>query len=328
MFAARRAWALLPTGLAAELQKRGLTCDRPDLWRYLWDDNDERDAFIRSLGCDESDELPHVILAFDAMKEAAEKLAVKRGCAAPEDKWRGMAEAEAALQEKARAAASTSVIGELELLRALEPKAKERRKFRRGLERRLAQTEDSRAREKIEAEELSRWAAVLAKEITELGLPRALAADLSSDPRRSLLRAIGASRFRTIRARVRKWQTMRKWLMATFQCNWPAHAGQVVDYLEALATEPCGRTVPRSVIQGLSFMEEKGEVPYEKRLSNATMVKSTLLAIESQLQKDAPTVQKAPTYLVVMIVALELMVLDDGEQAYFRAYAWTLLVRV
>ena len=74
----------MPTGLVAELEKRGLTCERPDLWRYLWDENDERDAFIQSLGCDDPDELPHVIFAFDSMKEAAGRLPMKRGCPAPE----------------------------------------------------------------------------------------------------------------------------------------------------------------------------------------------------------------------------------------------------
>ena len=102
----------------------------------------------------------------------------------------------------------------------------------------------------------------------------------------------------------------------------------MTDYLEERAAEPCGRTVPRSVLAALSFMEEKGDVTRENRVSTTPMVRSTVSAIELALQGDALPTRKAPAFTIMLIVALEFLVEDEARAFALRSYAWVLLVRV
>ena len=76
-------------------------------------------------------------------------------------------------------------------------------------------------------------------------------------PGLAMLRCAGASRARTIRLRVRAWRKVRDFLQALHGVPWPATAAQVVDYLEMRAGEPCGRTVPGSILSALAFVEEE-----------------------------------------------------------------------
>ena len=110
------------------------------------------------------------------------------------------------------------------------------------------------------AGELAGWQGELGREIVWVGLLRATEAGLTFNPELSLLRAAGAARARTIRARVRTWQRLALWLHAACGVRWPTGTSQVTDYLEERAAETCGRSVPRSVLAALSFMEEKGDV--------------------------------------------------------------------
>ena len=75
-------------------------------------------------------------------------------------------------------------------------------------------------------------------------------------------------------------------------------------------------------------MEEKGEVPFERRLSATTILKNTLRSFEQQLQAGAPDVEKAPSYTTIMLIAPELMIISDEDPIYVRIYAWVLLIRV
>eukprot|EP00971_Amphidinium_carterae_P255294 5068136-Amphidinium_carterae.1 len=61
---------------------------------------------------------------------------------------------------------------------------------------------------------------------------------------------------------------MRLWLLAAVHKSWPSEPL----YLNALAAEPCGRTVPRGIIAVLSFFETRGGTPQGHLLSEATAV--------------------------------------------------------
>ena len=225
----------MPDVVVCTLRKKGLRPGRLDLWQYLWEDGTELDEFVSSIAVLPTAVHARVLRTFEELR----KLALSRPGRTYDDHtlMQGIAEQQQAASRAASSAAGLSLVAELERLRILEPRAKERRVFKHRLSKKLSEENDPAAREKLEAVELDRWAGELASEIALLGLPRARHADLATGPRRSLLRAVDASRFRTIRARLRKWQEMRKWLFATFQVNWPLHAGQVVDYLEFLAAE-------------------------------------------------------------------------------------------
>jgi hypothetical protein len=324
MAAAIQAWAGLPPVLRDILLQRSITPQRPDLWQYLWESEEDARTFLADVGQNSDD--PALGAALRALRVASEGAHSKRGRATAIDRALPIA-----LSERAERDARTSgsnLVGELELLKAREPKAKERRKWRRRLEKELTHADDNKTREKLEANEQDRWAGELARELDDLKLPRSVQASLTADPRRSMLRAIGATRCRTVRARLRKWQAFRRWLLATHGVSWPRHVGHLIDYLECLASEPCGRTIPRSVVLAVAFMEDKGEVDPVARISGLDILKNTLRSIEAELSRDAPEVKKAPSYLVIMLISLEGMVADKEVHPFFRVYAWTLLLRV
>eukprot|EP00971_Amphidinium_carterae_P118410 2346068-Amphidinium_carterae.1 len=65
---------------------------------------------------------------------------------------------------------------------------------------------------------------------------------------------------------------MRLWLLSAVHKSRPSEPTEVILYLNALATEPCGRTVPRGIIAALSFFETRGGTPQGHLLSEATAV--------------------------------------------------------
>ena len=158
----------------------------------------------------------------------------------------------------------------------------------------------------------------LADIISRSGLPKAQAAELTQDPPSSLRRCAGSARARTIRTRVRHFRKFADWLQVTHGASWPKHVGQLLDYLEVLAGEPCARTVPRSFLQAFGFIEEKGEVPIEERYSRAATLRTTVDDIEAKLATGAPVTVKAPSLLLVLLVALECLVCDEAAPVGVR----------
>ena len=180
----------------------------------------------------------------------------------------------------------------------------------------------------MEDQEKARWVQELADIISRSGLPRAQAAELTQDPPSSLRRCAGSARARTIRTRVRHFRKFADWLQVIHGASWPKHVGQLLDYLAILAGEPCARTVPRSSLQALSFIEEKGEVPIEERYSRVAKLRTTVDDIEAKLATGAPVTVKTPSLLLVLLVALECLVCDKAAPVGVRAFAWIKVLKV
>eukprot|EP00974_Lingulodinium_polyedra_P008892 850562-Lingulodinium_polyedra.AAC.1 len=142
-----------------------------------------------------------------------------------------------------------------------------------------------------------------------------------------MLRCAGASRARTFRTRVRTWKRVRDYLMAMYGIAWPGTAMQIVDYLESRAEEPCGRTVPHSVLSALSFLEERGEVPVESRFSRALFVIHTVDDLAAALSQGAPPTKKSPGLPVALIVAMECFVTDVTQKRFLWAFCWVKFVK-
>ena len=90
----------------------------------------------------------------------------------------------------------------------------------------------------------------------------------------------GRSRAKTIRMRIRTWHEVRAYLVVRDGAPWSKDAVLVMDYLEVLAAEPCGRTVPRSVLQALAFGEDKGGVPVGERISEDRVLQNYVADLE------------------------------------------------
>ena len=184
------------------------------------------------------------------------------------------------------------------------------------------------ARAKLEDLEKNRWTRELVDIIIESKHPLVNMANTTKDPEGTMMRCVGSLRSSTIRKRVRTWRRVRLYTLITHGVSWPAHAGQVVDYLDELAQEPCRATVPRSVLQSLAFIEAKGEVPLHVRLSEACMVKDTVEHLTASLSAATRPPKKAPAFLVVVLVSMEILVMDTSAPLYLRAFCWVKLLKV
>eukprot|EP00971_Amphidinium_carterae_P189197 3755813-Amphidinium_carterae.2 len=109
----------------------------------------------------------------------------------------------------------------------------------------------------------------------------------------------GSARCRTIRGYVRRVVKMRLWLLASVQKSWPSELTEVISYLNELAMEPCGRTVPRGIVAALSFFETRGGTPQGHLLSEATSVVDAVQSLELSLSSGAAPAKKAPGILIV-----------------------------
>eukprot|EP00974_Lingulodinium_polyedra_P079551 7702888-Lingulodinium_polyedra.AAC.1 len=62
-----------------------------------------------------------------------------------------------------------------------------------------------------------------------------------------------------LRTRLRAWRGLRRWLEQARGTLWPRGTDDVLEYLEARASEQCGRTCLRAALAGLRFMVDVGQ---------------------------------------------------------------------
>jgi hypothetical protein len=143
-----------------------------------------------------------------------------------------------------------------------------------------------------------------------------------------LERAAGKLRPKTIRLRLRTFLKFQCWLRLASGVNFPSSIVQVTDYVEERFAEPCPRTVPQSVLDSLAFMEDKGGVARQDRLSLDPSLLNTIQCMTKDLEKYSTLTAKAPPHLIVTMISLELYVCNVEHEAYPRAFAWLKLVKI
>ncbi len=186
---------------------------------------------------------------------------------------------------------------------------------------------DGRAREKAEETERNKWLGRLQTILDALDTTSRQESGCRDD--RRLVRALaGGRRASTLRARVRTWEQYRRWLRAARSLEHPRSAGDFVDYLFDRAEEPCGRGVLRGAYDMLRFAEEMIGTPKADRLSELTLVKSSLKGLISEAAAAGPKNRggQAPRPFVAIIGMLEELVVRDGEPLYSRLLAWWVIL--
>ena len=111
------------------------------------------------------------------------------------------------------------------------------------------------SRSERERRALEKWQKELAEILLQAQAPALAAADSASTARQVAIRLAGAARSSTLKRHVQMWQRYCEWLMAAYQANWPRTVPMILDFLEELAAEPCGKTVPGAFCATVSFME-------------------------------------------------------------------------
>ena len=118
-------------------------------------------------------------------------------------------------------------------------------------------------------------------------------------------------------------------MKATFDIVWPTEDWEMAMYLESRADEPCGKSIPGSILKTLMFMENAAEVPVEDQICRKPALKNVLEEINAQLgELDSRFTKRAWHLPVKLVESMEDMVMDVTMPRYVRCYSWYRLVKV
>ena len=162
----------------------------------------------------------------------------------------------------------------------------------------------------------------------EAGLPLVSLAEGAADPRGVLCSLGQGLRARTLQLKVRAMRSMVAYLKIAHGVPFPVGAAQVLDYLCARASEPCGSTVLQGALQALLFFERGGGVPPERQLGRHPAIVASAAELGLRLSAGAAGGKSAPRYPIQVVAAWEHYVLDVGRPTVRRAFAWWKAVKV
>eukprot|EP00435_Cladocopium_sp_Y103_P065945 s1179_g28.t1 len=149
------------------------------------------------------------------------------------------------------------------------------------------------------------------------------------------LHALASQRFAmgrrlgTLRQHVRNISKMSQFCMVSFGCGWFRRPMDFYDLIGSRLAEPCGKHVPRCLLNSLIFAEQAAEVPEEFRLSKNSGIRNFLKEVESAGGwKTGKITRKAQPYSMVLLLSLEDAVMRTDLPPYSRWYAWVKLLKV
>ena len=315
--------AALPPALWARLTEAGF--GEPGLLATFRDDSDQELAeFLKQLGLpvDEAYSVPLRVLVEQAAV-AGERERQLEASLSPYDRL---------LRDAKRRRKDHDAQEEIELQAVEVPEAPIKKavpaRWPTRRQRRNAGAPNDQTKRAIEEGERQRWLAVLAKIFKELNFPIALPTDEGRDG----LRWLGkGKRAKTLRGRARSFKRIASWMQSVQDGEkWPASPQRLVDYMEARAAEPCGKTVLPNIVTTINFMEDVGGVAPEDRLDRQGLLSSALQELQLEVhQANGPQPKKRALRLFLrLVIALEMTVMDEEIPPYHRGFAWLKLLKV
>ena len=181
-------------------------------------------------------------------------------------------------------------------------------------------------RAELENEQRNIYALQLAEVVKEACLPVTFQLELLQDPNRAWIRIFGNRRSKTLRNRLRAWQKFRSWYLAFAGLVWPKSIAPLVAYVEERIDEGCSYSCPGELQAALTVLEQVGRVPEDKRCSNDATWMAHLSSWKLELETRSRVPKPAKPYTVAILVSLEVFVMDEEHEVYFRFIAWTILL--
>ena len=137
-------------------------------------------------------------------------------------------------------------------------------------------------------------------------------------------------RANTLKQRVRVGEAMRRWLMTVRGRPWLRGCDDLIEYLECRAGEPCGRTVPRTIVDTVALLEELGHFPLHSRFAHHPLCQGAVTEITQKLVSTSGVrlKRKAKMVPVMLIIAWEDAVSASGLPRFVRHIAWLHLIMV
>ena len=314
---AQELWLRLPQSLRCSLGPAGSFPDCEVLDAICLDDADRR-HFLADFAAD-AGELSLLVSVLKALQDKVQLLA--------EQKRKRRANLHPSLQylsllKRPRA----ELVAPVESLQWLLRHSGAQRTVRAIGRPRLRGAIEGRSRADLEDSQLARWRGKVASILLEASVPALLAVD-AADAGKLAVRLCGTARASTLKKHVQMWFRYTKWLAAAYNVIWPSQVAMVLDFLEELAAQPCGATVPHAFLCTLSFMERLGGYGSEEKLATNTAVQACANQLQMQLEMGAAPPKKARPQPLLLLIALELFVVFSNAPRYWRAFAWVKLLK-
>ena len=197
-------------------------------------------------------------------------------------------------------------------------------------QRRLALMEDGVSREQLEKSERSREVEALATALMTAGLWRPDPGD-AGRPGFDLAcsRFAMGRRLGTLRQHVRNIMKIVKFCTITYGYGWFGNPRDYFDYVAEMLNQPCGRHVPRAMLNTMAFAEQAAEVPVQHRLSKDPGVRNFLNEVEqAKGWATGRIAKKAEPFPIMLALSLEDMVVSEKDCLYTRWYSWVKLLKL
>ena len=163
--------------------------------------------------------------------------------------------------------------------------------------------------------------------IIECAMPTATLFATSTDPGRLFVRMGAGKRTSTLRQRLAVYKKMRSYMLMAYGITFPNSAIQLMDYLMDRSEEPCGVTVPMSILSTVKFFEEIGG-RQEMKLHDQPILKHLCDELRVELATDRPKkLRKAHMIHWVFLALWELEIANKEVPEWKKILCWTQLVQ-
>ena len=133
----------------------------------------------------------------------------------------------------------------------------------------------------------ARWSKRFVMLLKDGGAPALEDARATADPDRYLLGLLGAARAGTIRARVRVWERLCRWLVLQRGVAWPTSPAHVVEYLWSQLAEAPSPTFPHSLLSAVSWVECRAGGDPGARISTDEGLKKSITQATAEAEGGA-----------------------------------------
>lgn len=178
----------------------------------------------------------------------------------------------------------------------------------------------------LERTQRDRYALQLAAFLKEAFLPVSLQLEVLDDPNKGWIRIFGARRSKTLRNRYRSWNRFRSWMVAYNGHVWPRELKVLIDYIEESINTGCSISLPSELQAALTVLEQVGRVPEDRMWSKDPTWLGHLASWKVELESQSRAPVSAKPYSTALLLSLELYLLDEGNDRYFRFVAFSMLI--
>jgi hypothetical protein len=169
----------------------------------------------------------------------------------------------------------------------------------------------------------------LVKFITDIGMP--IVGDVLDAVHSGaiLSRVAGGRRLSTLKQKLVTLRRLADWTKAVHGIPFPTKSFQLMDYIEERAAEPCGPSVPGSILSAVKFVELVGGVQEANRIGKYPILDNMVKEITLSLMEERPVAKKkANPQLAIFVAWWEHEVVTETNPVPLRILCFVKLVRI